>query len=545
MGSIPSGAPRIEASVVPGQPSFAMTAGGAAFIPGRFRRGPHERPELATSLEDAYRIIGDSALAGYEKDFRIVETLFDAAVDGSSSFTQAWLLNVDHMDNGAHTAVRASSMTGTRLVLEAKYRGDYAHGDNDNLQVIVQDTELGTANRIDVIIKLKGEIVQSYRGYSWSESDERCIRDAWALGENGVREDDYVRVLSWNTGALATPNGTYQFTGGDNGLTGLDSADWIGLDREEGNTGLQAASELMEDVTQAPTLLPLVCADIDPEEYEAVIAAAITLCRSQWMTGFAAPVAGATRTGYLNWKKGNSGNPYNSKETTYGELMTIWPHGRPSRTKNETTVVPLTGWLAGAVARVSQTLGYQYTPAGIYQNKGRMDGVIPRLERRVTKSDAAALDPIQAGYARQMHGGIYLDCDWTTASLQNNDLAEISNRHLLCVIARALVTGSEFVLHMPNNEETWRMWDRAEQALMLSYAERGAFRYTKMGTDAASGWYAYAGAPYTTNTDIKNRIMRARAGIRFNNAVKILQLGIEAMQPSDESNGAISATIGG
>ncbi len=549
MGSIPGGAPGVEGYIVPTTPSFAAVTPGIALLQAPFLFGPHDYFALATSLPDAKRIMGSTYLTGYEKIYRVMESFFKACSDGDKSYGQLYLKNISHLtdetDPETYTCTHASTtglsptMSGTRLELEARWKGTYANTATGQkpLVVKIQDTELGSANRYDIIIYFGGSEVARYRGYSWDPTDSLCIRDIWSEDGRGVRGDDYVRVAVWDPTKDAPANGTYNFAGGSDGLASLDADDYVGADNAGGATGIYSALELFDDAVSAPTMVLMPYEDMDTAEYEEIITDFVGFMRSNWLTGFCSPPAGSTRTTYLDWGKG--GGSYTSKQTTYGELVTSWPHAEPLDADSASLKIPLCGVQAGRLAMVANhpALGLHHTPAGLYLNKGRIDNVVRTLERRVTKSDAAALDPIQLGFARQMNGGIYFDCDWTTVDPANNDLAEISTRNLLCVIARGILNASQIAVHMPNTADTWRMLNRSAEKFMYSYAKAGNFESAEKGI----GWYAQFGAPYTTTTDQANRILRGQVGFLPKKSTKIVSVGFEVMQEA----GTVSATMGG
>jgi len=139
------------------------------------------------------------------------------------------------LDTLEHTG--ADATPEDTLKFQGKTDGDYT----DDVSFQILDATNGEAARFDIITYFKGVVQQRYRNYTMDSDDALYVATNF---NDDTKGDDLLDVVDLDLvgGGMSVlnarpKNGTYSaLTGGDNGLTDLEDADFVGT--SAGKTGL-------------------------------------------------------------------------------------------------------------------------------------------------------------------------------------------------------------------------------------------------------------------------------------------------------------------
>lgn len=522
-----SGAPRTEHQIAPqrGQ-MYQRTAGGIGAVEGYFLWGPHDKFVLCVSWEDFKQKFGSQPLTGHEDHFWGVWVFFTLA----EGYGQLYVRNLCYYSNYQNpaTAEAAKAVTATlagkRISYTAYSRGEWAHAANQNLQVVQQDSSRRAAGSgwVDIIVKLNGEEVRRYPDLSFDVTETRNVRDAIPSAGDG-----YI-IPVWTSDGDIPANGTYQFTGGDDGLTGTITANMIiGAAHQDGATGFYGLQRYLDNASQRPTfILNQFSGDSDHDIEDDVYSLLTTFCRAKLLTHISAPRKGIRRAAVADWMRGDGDYADQaSKSTTYGESCVPWPWINPRGTPDDTLYVsPVFAYAGRMCARIGKTGHIHEQFVGTKSDVGDVSAAVRKLEFETDQDDSALLDDLQVCVLRSdLKGKIYLYGSWTTAE-DDRFLEMAQRRHPYVVVMSALDIGTRDLVHGHNDEGyenspgTWDDGTRSGRKLLRGYAEQGMFRSKQHQV----GWDYVLGAPYTTESDIANRVARARVKIWLRSAVKAI-----------------------
>jgi hypothetical protein len=512
---------------------YKRTAADVGAVLGRFLRGPHDKWVYVTSEEDFKLQFGETFLSGHEMDFEFVKSFFRASEENG----KLWIRNVYYYGTDPYTDVTAAKSntvagglgTDKRIWFEAYSRGEWG----DDLTVEIRETmqRASGSGWVDILVKYKGETKKTYLNMSWDENEERNVRDVIPVDGDGWI------IPRWDSSQLIPANGTYTFSGGDNGLTGpanepLDSKHWIGESHPDGASGFYGLIPHLNDVSRRPTFI---LNQTGNESYAWDVYSGLTsFCRQYWLTHFSSPPSGLNRQGVYEWKTGN-GDASKDKSTKYGEARVAWPWFYPRGAKNKLLVIPPCAADAGRmVARIHSSGGHVHEPyVGTDGDYGSLALVTIKLERNTGHDDREALNPLGICVISSDLGGIYLDGSRTMAT-DNRFLEMSTRRHLAVVIVSGILAQSRWMVHglndegYPNSPGIWRRGTLSGQAYMRKFAADGAFTSKEMGV----GWMFQIGEPYTTQSDISERTARGRVAFAPRACAEeiIISLGVEEGQ---------------
>ena len=215
-----------------------ISTSSAAMV-GVAEKGPINKPVLVTSWEQFINRFGsyinESYLAYAARAF------FDNG--GSVLYVTRIAHLTDSTDRDTLTALKSSIVLQNReatpadaLRIEAVNEGVWG----DRLSISIEDGSLDPANHFNLVVRHKGDVVEVFKDLSMDETLPNHVE--LAINDRS----DFILVQDLAT-ASGTPSdrpalGVFTLSGGDNGLTDLADADFIGDPSQ--HTGLYGFDEI-------------------------------------------------------------------------------------------------------------------------------------------------------------------------------------------------------------------------------------------------------------------------------------------------------------
>ena len=326
----------------------------------------------------------------------------------------------------------------------------------DALAVRIEDGTVGSATSFNLVVVYRGEDVEVFADLSMDESALNHVE----LAVNGRSELIVVEDLHTGPGMPEDrPQvGTFQLSGGSDGLVGLNDADYIG--DPSAHTGLYAFDEI-----DALNLL-MVPGVTTPAVIHGGIAYAEG--RKDLMFLAEAPLHLEPQEA-VEFRKGQGMYAHAAFNSSYAALYYPWieVHDPMSGKRKR---IPPTGAVAGCFAKSDRKAGVWHAPAGI--DRGRIAGALDigyptsRGERDVLYPEG--VNPIVSF----PDTGINI---WGQKTLQAQSSAfdRVNVRRLMIYIEEAIAESSRFVVFEPNNPQTWRALVRLINPFLSEIQDRG------------------------------------------------------------------------
>lgn len=295
------------------------------------------------------------------------------------------------------------------------------------------------------------------------------VFNAEATGSLLFRAEDLL-----DTSSLPPETGTFgPMTGGDDGLSGLVDADFVGEKTDNGATGLRVFDAEGDDVSvvvipgratsAAHNGMLTYCATYKRGLCFAVLdpPASTTAAGMKTYVEDTAALLGLSDKGAIYWPQVKVANP---SKTLYGNDVTV--------------VVPPSGHVAGVYARVAQAkVGGQFThPAGT--ETGLLRGVLG-LEtdevRDLSKRELvfpSRINPI----SRERGTGFFIDGARTLKASAN--FSSVGERVGVTYVERALVPGLAFARHQAMTTKLYKRVERNVKLFLTQLTRGGAFAST-------------------------------------------------------------------
>lgn len=265
-----------------------------------------------------------------------------------------------------------------------------------------------------------------------------------------------IQMLNLNNSTTRPSNGTYQLTGGTDGIN--NSVNFIG--DEATKLGLHAFDEV-DDIN--------IIAIPDKAGDRSLILDVLNYCKNRKDCFFVADVPEGTEPSQVkDFKTGGgiySGNPFNS---SYGALYYPWVYITEPLTGGK-KLVPPSGVVAGSYANTDATRGVHKAPAGVID--GYLDSVVG-VERIVTKGEHDLLNPAGINVIRSLPDGI---CIWGARTLSADpEWNYVNIRRLLMYIEESIDQGTQWVVFEPNDSSLWSIVKRNLTAFLTRVWRDGA-----------------------------------------------------------------------
>ncbi len=424
----------------------------AAAMIGVADKGPLNKPVLVTSWEQFTKTFGSYITAGY------LAYAARAFFDNGGSILH--VVRVAHFtkptDRTTLTAkcaeVKVDNTAATPVSLlkfTALNEGLWGNDISVKIAVSSQDSSL-----LDVQVLFKSELVEKFVGLSMDAALENYVEQAI----NDRSSYLIVEELGAGTGALNPAFGTFAFTSGSDGLTGITDADFIGDPALR--TGIYATAEI-------DALNMLMVPGISSA---ALISAGITYAEGRKDLLFIAETAPHLEpTEAVDFRKGQGSYTHSAFNSSYAALYYPWIEILDPVT-SKSKLVPPSGAVAGCIARSDQKTEVWYAPAGI--DRGRIFGALS-ISYKTSQGERDVLYPEGVNVIASFPDtGINI---WGQRTLQSQPSAvdRINVRRLMMYMEKAISQSSRFVVFEPNHPQTWRSLGRTVTPFMQDIKTKG------------------------------------------------------------------------
>lgn len=324
------------------------------------------------------------------------------------------------------------------------------------LSVQVEDGSLDPTGAFNLVVRHKGEVVEVFKDLSMDEAAPNHV-------ELVVNErSDFITVEDLGTVSglpLDRPViGVFDLSGGNDGLTGLDDADYSGDPSQ--HTGFYAFDEI-------DALNLIMVPGVTTAE---VIHAGITYAenRQDLMLLAEAPIH-LEPLEAVDFRKGQGMYSHGAFNSSYAALYYPWIEINDPVT-GKRKLVPPSGAVAGCYARSDKKTHVWYAPAGI--DRGRVFNALS-LGYKTSRGERDVLYPEGVNVIASFpDSGINI---WGQKTLQSQPSAldRVNVRRLMMFIEEAIAESSRFVVFEPNNPQTWRALIRLINPFMQDIKDNG------------------------------------------------------------------------
>ena len=378
-----------------------------------------------------------------------------AAVTGTPE--AAALVTAETQDTGVVQAAAAANLSGGMDALDTlKVRAADEGTWGDRLSVQVEDGSLDPTGAFNLVVRHKGEVVEVFKDLSMDETAPNHV-------ELAVNErSDYITLEDLGTASGLPADrpviGVFDLSGGDDGVTGLDDADYSGDPSQ--HTGFYAFDEI-------DALNLIMVPGVTTAE---VIHAGVTYAenRQDLMLLAETPIH-LEPLEAVDFRKGQGMYSHGAFNSSYAALYYPWIEINDPVT-GKRKLIPPSGAVAGCYARSDKKAHVWYAPAGI--DRGRIFNALS-LGYKTSRGERDVLYPEGVNVIASFpDSGINI---WGQKTLQSQPSAldRVNVRRLMMFIEEAIAESSRFVVFEPNNPQTWRALIRLINPFMQDIKDKG------------------------------------------------------------------------
>jgi hypothetical protein len=328
----------------------------------------------------------------------------------------------------------------------------------DCISVQVEDGSLDPAGSFNLVVRYKDDVVEVFKDLSMDEAAPNHV-------ELAVNErSDFITVedLGASSGVAEDrpTTGLSALSGGDDGLTGLDDADYTGDPSQ--HTGYYAFDEI-------DALNMIMVPGVTTAE---VIHAGVAYAenRKDLMLLAETPLM-LEPLEAVDFRKGQGMYNHAAFNSSYAALYYPWIEINDPVT-GKRKLIPPCGAIAGCFARSDQKSYVWYAPAGI--DRGRIFNALS-LGYRTSRGERDVLYPEGVNVIASFpDSGINI---WGQKTLQSQPSAldRVNVRRLMMYIEEAVAESSRFVVFESNNPQTWRSLVRLVNPFLQDIKDKGGF----------------------------------------------------------------------
>ncbi len=442
---------------IPGQPT------AIASTPVVTEKGPVRTPSRTTSFEEWVGIYGGYIAAS--KSAAIIEKAFQ------NGLRDLWTSRVVHYTDITNPLTKTSakaqviipdSTPANTLQVDGKYDGAYANGPTTT-QVIVANASNGAAANYNLAVKYKGVVIEVFPNVVNTAGLPNSVDTVVNATGTGSKYIAVTRLLT-----TRPVNGTYNPTGGNDGLTGLADTDYTGS--QAGGTGVYAF-----DATQGLRLM------FAPDRLTSAVENAIIDYCEVTRNGSIFPVvdlpAGLTVNAAITHVE-TTALLLNKSEfgVVYHPHLKILNPSRSVFGDTDEIVVPSSGHLVGLFAQVdgARPGGVHDEPAGI--ERGILIGVTGLESDEVL--DERKRDLLYPKRINPIHSdpGIPIYVDGARVLKGDSNFPTVAQRRGVIDIEQSIKDGLQSIRFRANDEETREEVSRTIFAFLLTKFNQKAFR---------------------------------------------------------------------
>ena len=378
-----------------------------------------------------------------------------AAVVGSPEVSA--LVTAETQDAGIVQAAASASLSGGMDAMDTlKVRAADEGTWGARLSVQVEDGSLDPTGAFNLVVRHKGEVVEVFKDLSMDEAAPNHVE----LVVNERSDFIVVEDLGAASGLPADRPviGAFELSGGNDGLTGLDDADYSGDPSQ--HTGFYAFDEI-------DALNLIMVPGVTTAE---VIHAGVTYAenRQDLMLLAETPIH-LEPLEAVDFRKGQGMYSHGAFNSSYAALYYPWIEINDPVT-GKRKLVPPSGAVAGCYARSDKKTHVWYAPAGI--DRGRVFNALS-LGYKTSRGERDVLYPEGVNVIASFpDSGINI---WGQKTLQSQPSAldRVNVRRLMMFIEEAIAESSRFVVFEPNNPQTWRALIRLINPFMQDIKDKG------------------------------------------------------------------------
>lgn len=466
-------------------------------VVGGAQRGPFNTPTPISSELEFVSTFGKPIAGSYLAHFAI------------QFLRQGSVLYVCRIGDGTEAAAEVAipdSLSQAALTVTALTEGTWANSSGttsrDGINVILTDDESnGSGTYFIFQVEFLGRVVEEFHKCSWDPSSTDFFVTKINSATSG---SNYVTVAQGTSNAPVLAR--YALTGGANGISGIDDADFVG--QADPSTGVYTGLKTFLDSTLSINILAT------PGASATVMHEGVSIAEQRADCVFLIdPPLGLSVQKVIQWSNGTGGLGNTAAfNSSYAAMFWPWVEYLDSYT-GARVFTPPSGWAAAQFAYNDRVADAWFAPAGV--NRGRLTAALrveysPKLtERQLLQAPGQIVNPI----VNDPIDGIMVygqaTCQRTTSALDR-----LNVRRMMLYIEKVLATSVRSLVFEPNEPVTWRRFEAlAEPALATVKARRGLNNYQLKCDDQ------------TNTADLRNnKVMRGIILVEPTNAAEKIQL---------------------
>lgn len=463
--------PGLYLQEVPGEnPIEGVSTSTGAFV-GVTEKGVVGKSGFVTSWKDFQRKYG-----GYSDNSYLPYAVRGFFENGG---TRAFISRVVHYNSKVKASLASTieikdvPVSGTAVGIFDAY-SDGKWGDKIEVDVVAGSD----AKNVTVTVKENNEFIESFEEVPMLDLEDTINSTSTTIKYTHI--DD---------GELVLPPGNYKLAGGNDGIEGLVSSDYVG-DEAIGN-GLYAFDNnninivAVPGITDVTTIAGITSYVEGRKDCTAIVEVPLGMKPIEALTfkNVTANISSARVNIYYSWLK-------------VGDPIGVG--------KNPTKLVPPSGHVMGIYARTDNSRGVWKAPAGL---EAVVRGAIG-LEYNVNDAEQDILNPASVNAIRAFDGeGIVLWGARTCSAL--SEWKYVSVRRSADYVGQSILSGTRWAVFEPNDQVLWGKVTAVSEAFLRNFWRAGGLR----GASESEAFFVECNSTTTTPDDIDAGKMFANVGI--------------------------------
>lgn len=396
------------------------------------------------------------------------------------------------------TVTLQDSVPGNAVTVSGKSQGAYAN----SLSILIADATDGVATHFNLSVLKSGIVVETYPNLSNTSTDERfvgkVIGDEW----DETNPSNLIRTTSPGTGRPV--NGTFSLVSGDDGLTSLADADFLG---GVSGTGPNTGMRLLDNIEGIRLLA------VPGEATSGVHNGMLSYCettRDMSMFAVLDPPGNATTPEAMVTYVNTTASLKQASE--FGAIY--WPYIKivnpfPSDVLDLDAIpFPPSGHICGVFARTDQLQGgVSEAPAGVEIGRIRTAIGVQRTavndERKRDLLFPELINPIVNP------AGLPVHIDGARTLKSTGNFPTIGERRLAIFVEQSIKTGLLFGKHRKIKQSLLSQFTRASRTFLITLTREGHFA----SDEPAKAFFVDFGTGLNTAITAANRTTIGRIGL--------------------------------